>query len=312
MMYRLGTRKSALALAQAEQIQKLLEKKGCSSELIYIESEGDKNLNTPLYKIESAGPGLFTKQLEKALIEKKIDFAVHSLKDLPTLQPAELKVAAITQRVSPHDCLLVLETAFDASQYLGLPEGAVVGTSSLRRQAQLKAVRPDLSVVPLRGNVPTRIEAVRNKKMDAIVLAEAGMSRLGISLEGLRKQVLPLEKFVPAPGQGALAIEVRSDCPKELLEALLLLNDPASEQATRIERSILRELEGGCTLPLGVHCQKEDKDLKINAFLGVPEGSLDTPVTWQAFHRFDILNAVEQTLIAQTVAYFRSQPNVLK
>lgn len=312
MKYRLGTRKSALALAQAEQVQKLLEKKGCSSELVFIESEGDKNLKTPLYQIENVGPGLFTKQLEKALLENKIDFAVHSLKDLPTLQPDDLKVAAITQRVSPHDCLLVLETAFDASQYLGLKEGAVVGTSSLRRQAQLKAVRPDLSVVPLRGNVPTRLEAVRTKKMDAIVLAEAGINRLGISLEGLRKQVLPLEKFVPAPGQGALAIEVRSDCPPELLSALWLLNDQASEQATRIERSILRELEGGCTLPLGVYCQKEDKQLKINAFLGIPEGALETPVKWKAFHRFDILNAVEQTLIAQTVAYFRSQPHVLK
>ena len=312
MKYRLGTRKSELALKQSESIQKLLEKKGCLTELVLIESEGDSQTTKPLYEIESEGPGLFTKRLEKALLENKIDLAVHSLKDLPTLQPVELKVAAIPKRESAQDCLILLESQFDASQFLGLRERAVVGTSSLRRQAQLKAVRPDLEVVSLRGNVPTRLNAVRSGKVEAVVLAEAGLNRLGISLEGLRKQTLPLERFVPAPGQGALAIEVRKDCPKELLEAIQLLNDPATELATQIERKVLRELEGGCTLPLGVFCQKEGKELKLQAFLGVEEGRSQGVPVWGDFHRFDILGAVEHTLVAQTVEYFRSRNHARK
>ncbi|NBX76781.1 MAG: hydroxymethylbilane synthase [Proteobacteria bacterium] len=312
MKYRLGTRKSELALKQSESIQKLLEKKGCFTELVLIESEGDTQISKPLYEIESEGPGLFTKRLEKALLENKIDLAVHSLKDLPTLQPAELKVAAIPKRESAHDCLILLDSQFDASQFMGLREKAVVGTSSLRRQAQLKAVRPDLEVVSLRGNVPTRLNAVRSGKVDAIVLAEAGLNRLGISLEGLRKQILPLERFVPAPGQGALAIEVRQDCPKDLLEAIQLLNDPATELSTQIERKILRELEGGCTLPLGVFCQKEGKTLNLKSFLGEEQGREQGVPVWVDFHRFDIQGAVEHTLVSQTVEYFRSRNHARK
>ncbi|NDC25766.1 MAG: hydroxymethylbilane synthase, partial [Proteobacteria bacterium] len=296
MKYRLGTRKSALAVAQAEHVQKLLKEAGCLCEIIFIESEGDKNLNTPLYEIESMGPGLFTKQLEKALLENKIDLAVHSLKDLPTSQPESLKIAAITQRVAEQDCLIVSKSGLDESQELKLKHGARVGTSSLRRQAQLKAVRPDLTVVSLRGNVPTRIEAVKKGDFDAVVLAEAGLKRLGLSLPDLNTALLPVEKFVPAPGQGALAIEVRANCPKDLLEAICRLNNKDSEIATRIERTILKELEGGCTLPLGVYCRREGKSWKLNAFLGVPEGELEVPRGWKSFHRFDILNAVEQTL----------------
>lgn len=312
MKYRLGTRKSELALKQSEFIQKLLEKKGCPTELVLIESEGDTQISQPLYEIESDGPGLFTKRLEKALLENKIDLAVHSLKDLPTIQPQELKVAAVPKRESPHDCLLLLESSFDASQYLGLREKAVVGTSSLRRQAQLKAVRPDLEVVSLRGNVPTRLNAVRSGKVDAVVLAEAGLNRLGITFEGFRKQILPLERFVPAPGQGALALEVRQDCPKALLEAIQSLNDPSTQLATQIERKVLRELEGGCTLPLGVLCQKEGNGLKIQAFLGVEEGRGQGAPRWTDFHRFDILGTVEQTLVSQTVEHFRSRTHAQK
>lgn len=310
MKYRLGTRKSELALKQSKFVQKLLEKKGCVTELVLIESEGDTQISKPLYEIESEGPGLFTKRLEKALLENKIDLAVHSLKDLPTLQPDELKVAATPKRESASDCLILLESQFDASQYLGLKEKAVVGTSSLRRQAQLKAVRPDLEIISLRGNVPTRLNAIHSGKVDAVVLAEAGLNRLGNSLEGFRKQVLPLDRFVPAPGQGALAIEVRKDCPRGLFEAIQSLNDASTEIATKLERQILRELEGGCTLPLGVNCQKEGNAWKVQAFLGVqegPKGQENGKVSWGAFHRFDILGTVEQTLVSQTVEYFRSR-----
>ncbi|MFM8269809.1 MAG: hydroxymethylbilane synthase, partial [Pseudomonadota bacterium] len=242
----------------------------------------------------------------------KIDLAVHSLKDLPTLQPLELKVAAIPKRESPHDCLILLESSFDASQYLGLREKAVVGTSSLRRQAQLKAVRPDLEVISLRGNVPTRLNAVRSGKVEAVVLAEAGLNRLGIALEGFRKQILPLDRFVPAPGQGALALEVRQDCSPPLLEAIQSLNDSITQLSTQIERKVLRELEGGCTLPLGVLCQKEGNQLKVQAFLGVEEGRAQGNPQWTDFHRFDILGTVEQTLVSQTVEYFRSRTHARK
>lgn len=306
MKYRLGTRKSALAVKQSELVQKLLEKKGCLTELVLIESEGDKNLTSPLYEIEVSEPGLFTKQLEKALLEKKIDLAVHSLKDLPTTQPNELLVGAILKRESAYDCLIQLEANFDASQFLGLKEQAVVGTSSLRRQAQIKSSRPDVKVVPIRGNVPRRLELLREKKVDAIILAEAGLNRLELSLEGYRKQVLPLERFVPAPGQGALAVEIRKDCPQSVVEALKQIHDPQAELSTRIERAILKDLEGGCTLPLGVHCRPEDKTLKLNAFLGVLSREPNQP-SWKAFHHFDNVNAVEQTLISETVTYFRSR-----
>lgn len=303
MKFRLGTRKSALALKQASFIQEVLKKKSVETELVLIESEGDQQSEIPLYEIPSETPGLFTKRLEKALLEKKIDLAVHSFKDLPTTQPQGLEVIAVTERESVSDCVLCLESFFDPSQYLGLSEQAKVGTSSLRRQAQLSAVRPDLELVSIRGNVPTRLEVLKSKKVDAIVLAEAGLNRLNLDLTGVRRQVLPISQFVPAPAQGALAVEIRKDSHLLLKEALQSLNDPISRACTSIEREIMRQLEGGCTLPLGVYCQKDEKGFSVQAFLGVGRDG-----HWTAFHHFDFQSISEETLISQTVSFFRSKP----
>jgi len=311
MKYRLGTRKSDLALKQAREVQQLLIQRGCDVELVLIESDGDQNLKQPIYEIQVETPGIFTKKLEQALLEKRIDLAVHSLKDLPTSQPAGLQVAAITKRETPHDMLIIAPERFDPQQPFGLSPGAKLGTSSLRRQAQFASVRPDLEFVGLRGNVPRRLTAVKTLQVDAVVLAAAGLHRLGIDLADFKTQTLPLDPFVPAPGQGALAIEVTLECPQKLFTAIQSLNDTPTEISTRIERHILKELEGGCTLPLGVHCQKVDNNMKVLSFLGIQQLGSQKPI-WRDFQSFDILGLVEQTLVSKTVEYFRSRANANK
>ncbi len=302
MKFRLGTRKSMLALKQATFIQEALKKRGLETDLILIESEGDQQNEIPLYEMPSESPGVFTKQLEKALLENKIDLAVHSFKDLPTTQPEGLEVIAVTERASVSDCILCLDSFFDPSQYLGLPEGAKVGTSSLRRQAQLTAVRPDLELVSLRGNVPTRLESLKAGKVDAIVLAEAGLNRLELDLTGIKRQALPINKFIPAPAQGALAVEVRLDLDFNLKKALTSLDNPNARICTSIERQIMRDLEGGCTLPLGVYCEKDEKGFSVKAFLGVREEE-----NWTAFHHFDFQSVSQDTLVSEVVKFFRSK-----
>jgi hydroxymethylbilane synthase len=311
--FRIGTRKSALAKVQSEGILRQLETQGLDCRLVEIVSRGDQDRTTPLYQFEPGSPGLFTKQLETALLDGTIDLAVHSLKDLPTQQPEGLEVAAVPRRVDPADCLLIAESRFAPDQALGLPRGARVGTSSLRREAQLLADRPDLEIFPLRGNVPTRVQAAASGKLDAVVLAEAGLLRLELDLAGVRKLRLDPDRFVGAPGQGALALETRQDCPVELRQALERLHDAGAALETRVERAVLRELEGGCTLPLGVLCRAGAQRLTLRAFLGVP--GTGTPRSWTGFHRFDIFEArdenrperaVEQALIAKTVQHFQT------
>jgi hydroxymethylbilane synthase len=309
--YRLGTRKSALAQVQSESIRRRLEESGLFCELVGVESSGDQNRHTPLYEIESETPGLFTKQLEVALLADQIDLAVHSLKDLPTQQPEGLRVAAVTARASAGDCLVIDSTRFRPGDPLGLPQGATVGTSSLRREALLLSQRPDLKIVPIRGNVPTRVQSVRDHKVDAVVLAQAGLQRLGLPLDEVTKRDLPPDRFISAPGQGALAIETRSRIPRDLEGALTVLRDPVTERETRVERRILRELEGGCTLPLGVRCLVDSTKLTVRAFLGVQRDRNSAPHDWISFHHFDRTEAEteEEALIAKTVAYFKEVLN---
>jgi hydroxymethylbilane synthase len=304
---RIGTRKSALAKFQSNQVKHELETLGLACELVEIVSSGDVDRKTPLYEIELSSPGLFTKQLETALLENKIDLAVHSLKDLPTTQPKGLKVAAVSKRVDASDCLLVRASRYDASKLLGLPEGATVGTSSLRREAQLLSERPDVRVVPVRGNVPTRCEKARDGEVDATILAEAGIGRLGLKLEGLVKVHLPSDHFVPAPGQGALALETRSDIPKQLEMALAKLNAIEAETETRVERRVLQALEGGCTLPLGVRCTVHPPHgLWLRAFLGTTEAGREKgPRRWTGFHRFEATDQNVAALIEKTVGHFK-------
>lgn len=298
MIYRLGTRKSDLAVTQSRFIQDKLLKKGIQSELIYIEGLGDSDRKTPLYEIEAASPGLFTKQLEVALLTQKIDFAVHSLKDLPTQQPEGVLVAAVPLREEASDVLVLKE-----GKTLGSHD--TVGTSSLRREALVRENFPGVKVASLRGNVPTRIKAVRDGHFAGVLLAGAGLNRLKLDLTGLTVTKLDPAHFVPAPAQGALAVEVRSDCPKELFDAIKSLEDENTKTAVQIERKVLSGLFGGCTLPLGVWVRNDGNTLKLNAFLGVLEDRKSASRVWKGFRRFDISDASEQNLVDKTIAHFR-------
>lgn len=307
--FRLGTRKSALALTQSKYVQKLLAEAGAECTLVEVDSTGDKDKSTPLYHMETSGtPGFFTKELEQALLAGTIDLAVHSLKDLPTDQPAGLLVGSIPHREITDDSLIINDAKVAPGELLSLPQGAVVGTSSLRREAQLLAQRPDLKITPIRGNVPTRVRLAREGKVDAVVLAEAGLTRLGLAMDGVTRVVLPADTFVPAPGQGALGVEIRHDCPEVLLKALRQIHNARAARETRVERAVLKGLHGGCSLPLGVRCesQAQSNSLKIKAFLG-----LLAPLTkeghhrWISFHDFDIRGEEDETLVGKIIAHFK-------
>jgi hydroxymethylbilane synthase len=182
-----------------------------------------------------------------------------------------------------------------------------VGTSSLRREAQLLDARADLQVESLRGNVPSRVAQVREGRLDAAVLASAGLHRLKLDLHGLKQIALPEKQFVPAPGQGALAIESTVSLPSEILRAVTQLNDPEVAACVRIERRIMKELEGGCTLPFGAYCERVPSGWHVWAFLGLTENRGKGPRDWLSFHRFDICSDDEETLVAETVRYFRAR-----
>jgi hydroxymethylbilane synthase len=249
---RIGTRASELALRQARLVETALLARGIESELITFKTTGDKKLDQPLSEI--GGKGLFTRELEVALVKNKIDCAVHSLKDLPTEMPDGLEIIAQLEREDPRD-VLVVNRQTGAENLDDLPRGSRVGTSSLRRRAQLLARRPDLEVVELRGNVPTRLSKVERGSVHAAILAAAGLIRLEVE----RRITMFLEPpdWLPAPGQGAIAIQVGSD--DERMKALLLpLDHQPTSSATRAERAFLAALEGGCQVPIGALLGEED------------------------------------------------------
>jgi hydroxymethylbilane synthase len=244
---RIGSRGSQLALWQANHISSLLRARGHEVEIEIIHTTGDKITDVPLAQVGATGglgKGIFTKEIEEALAADHVDLAVHSLKDLPTELPAGFEIAAITEREDPRDafCSRLYSTVRD------LPHGARVGTSSLRRQAQLKAIRPDLDIHPLRGNVDTRLRKLEQGEYDAVILASAGLKRLGKT--ELIKQIIPAEMMCPAAGQGALGIEIREG-DSITRQYLLFLNDDAARAATTCERALLNRLCGGCQVPIG-------------------------------------------------------------
>ncbi|MHC1717363.1 MAG: hydroxymethylbilane synthase [Acidaminococcaceae bacterium] len=254
----IGTRGSKLALWQAEHIAGRIRERFPAIEVTLkkIVTTGDKILDVPLAKI--GGKGLFTKELENAMLSGDIDLAVHSLKDMPTELPEGLMLAAITTRADASDAFVSLGyKSLDE-----LPKGAKVGTSSLRRRAQILKYRPDLQTVDLRGNLDTRIKKLENKEMDAIILATAGLKRLG--LEQYITQILPAAICLPAVGQGALAIETRQD-DAEVLSVLEFLNDNDTIAAVTAERAYLREVQGGCQVPVGVHGEVNGDQLLLEA-----------------------------------------------
>jgi hydroxymethylbilane synthase len=242
---RIGTRASELALRQARLVEAALVARGVKCELVTFKTKGDKNLDQPLSEI--GAKGLFTQEIETALSKGKIDCAVHSLKDLPTDSPDGLEIIAQLEREDPRD-VLVVNRITGAENLDDLPAGSRVGTSSLRRRAQLMAKRPDLEVAELRGNVPTRLSKVESGKVHAAILAAAGLIRLEV--EQRITAFLDPTTWIPAPGQGAIAIQTRSD--DDRMKALLLpLNHEPTSIATRAERAFLAALEGGCQVPIG-------------------------------------------------------------
>ncbi len=260
---RIGSRGSQLALWQANHISALLRVRGHEVEIEIIHTTGDKITDVALAKVGTRG--MFTKEIEEALVAGRVDLAVHSLKDLPTELPAGFEIAAITERQDPRD-------AFCSRKYAridDLPKRARIGTSSLRRQAQLKALRPDLEIHPLRGNVDTRLRKLEQGEYDAIILASAGLKRLGKT--ELIKQIIPAEIMCPAAGQGALGIEIREGDAKTR-ERLAFLNDPAARAATTCERALLNSLGGGCQVPIGAHATVEAGKLRLLGLVASPEG----------------------------------------
>ncbi len=306
MKLRIGTRKSDLAQTQSGMVLGLLKSNGLEGELVFIESSGDKDRKTPLYESDGSQPGLFTKELEEALLKNRIDIAVHSLKDLPTQCPQGLKVSAVGFRENGGDSLLINPQSTDANLPLGIATGAKVGTSSLRREAQLLAVRPDLKIESLRGNVPTRVNKAISGQIAAVVLANAGLNRLNLDLSKVVQVELPPEQFIGAPGQGALALETRVELPSAVALVLAKLNDERAATETGLERMLLRELEGGCTLPFGAKAKGLGNGLFILwAFLGILEK--DTKERkWKSFERFHG-EGTQENLLKEALTFFRGR-----
>jgi len=262
---RIATRSSPLALWQAEYVQQRLMQlhSGLSVELIPIKTQGDIILDTPLAKI--GGKGLFVKELEQAMLAGTADIAVHSMKDVPMALPEGLMLAVICEREDPLDAFV--SNRVDA--FASLPEGARVGTSSLRRSAQLRALRPDLEVLSLRGNVQTRLGKLDAGDFDAILLAAAGLKRLGMMQR--IAQCLPPELSLPAVGQGAVGIECRSDDAR-VRELLAPLNDRLTWDRVTAERAMNRRLEGGCQVPIAGYCELDGEQLWLRGLVASPDG----------------------------------------
>jgi hydroxymethylbilane synthase len=256
----IGSRGSQLALWQAHYIKDRLEARGVECRIEVIHTRGDKITDVPLNKV--GGKGLFTKEIEEALLDKRIDLAVHSMKDLPTELPKGLTIAAIPQRADPLDAIV-------GGKLRDLKFGARVGTSSLRRIAQLRRVRPDLNLQPIRGNLDTRINKVEKGDYDAIVLAAAGLRRLGWG--DIISEVFRADIVCPAVGQGALAVETLENSAG--YEACAPLDDPWTRLPVSAERAMLAELGGGCQVPIGAYGTLENTEMFLTGAVFAPDGS---------------------------------------
>ncbi len=251
---RIGTRGSKLALWQAHFVKQQLESLGHAVELIIIKTKGDQIQHLSFDKIE--GKGFFTKELEEALLHKRIDLAVHSMKDLPTEHHPDLALAGVSQRANPADWLIIHPRTVDKTQLFGLKKGALVGTSSARRKAQMRHFRPDVSFRDIRGNVPTRLHKLEEGQVDALLLAAAGFERLALDLSAWQVHPLHPREFIPAPAQGVLAYQVRrSDL--ALRRVLLALHHEATARTVQVERQVLQLTGGGCHAPLGAYCERD-------------------------------------------------------
>jgi len=262
----IGTRASRLALWQAEWVRAQLEQDSNVQVTLHkIKTSGDKILDVPLAKI--GGKGLFIKEIEEALLRGDIDLAVHSMKDVPTALPDSLEIFAMTEREDPRDAI---STRFPIVGIDDIPAGATIGTSSLRRQAQLLHHRPDFKIVPLRGNLDTRLRKLQDGEFDAVIVAAAGVKRLG--LESQITAYLPVSQSLPAMGQGVLGIECRRD-DTVVQEYIGRLNHAPSAFAVRAERALVDRLEGGCQVPIGAHAVVTNSSLRLDALVASVDGT---------------------------------------
>lgn len=252
----IGSRGSDLALWQVNHVRKQLEVLGHEIEIKVIVTQGDAIQHLSFDKLE--GKGFFTKEIETALLEGTIDLAVHSHKDLETNPPKGLMIAAVSEREDPSELLLINKSKVDLNQEWNLIEKGIIGTSSARRKSQVIRFRPDLEIKDLRGNVPTRIQKLRDGNYDAILLAKAGVDRLQLDLSDFHVEVLDPTVVIPAPAQGVLALQIR-EIDTKLFDILQQINHPEVAQRIAVERKVLNLLEGGCQLPLGVYCETESK-----------------------------------------------------
>ncbi|MFC4022628.1 hydroxymethylbilane synthase [Oceanobacillus longus] len=261
-----GTRKSNLALTQTEWVINQLKEAGVKNEfeIKKIVTKGDRILDVTLSKV--GGKGLFVKEIEQAMYDKEIDFAVHSMKDMPSEMPPGLIISSIPIREDHRDAYI----ANNNVKLADLPKGAIVGTSSLRRAAQILSERPDVEIKWIRGNIETRIRKLQEEGYDAIILAVSGLKRVGLSEELITEYLEP-EICVPAVGQGALAIESRED-DEEIRGILEKINDDLTTRTVTAERTFLNLLEGGCQVPIGGYAYLEENDIVLTALVGTPDG----------------------------------------
>jgi hydroxymethylbilane synthase len=285
---RIGTRRSALALAQAEEIRARLADRGIDGEIVPMATAGDEDLPR-IAEAPGGLKGLWTDAIVEALVEDEIDLAVHSAKDLPAEDEDGLTIGAVPERADPTDVLILREEGV-------LPAGAAVGTSSVRRRAQLLAASPGIGFVELRGNVDTRLRKLEAGEADAAVLAAAGLARLG--LHPPNAHPLDLDVMVPAPGQGALAVQCRDD-DATALDAIAGIDDPHSHHALDAERSVMWRLGGGCALPLGAFALAEHGRLHLTAVVATVDGTTILRSSAEARFAEDAAEQVAKALIAQ-------------
>ena len=293
-LLRIGTRASLLAVTQSTWVKNQIEQAhpGTRVELVKITTKGDRILDVPLAKV--GGKGLFVKEIEDALLADEVDLAVHSMKDVPTELPQGLHIGIIPERETPNDAFLSVQYA----SIEALPVGATVGTSSLRRRSQLAALRPDLNIIDLRGNIDTRLRKLDEGLFDAIILAGAGLHRLG--LEKRITTLLDPEQMLPAISQGALGIELRRD-DDELFAGLQFLHHPATAIAVAAERAFLLRLEGGCQVPIGAHASLSNDTITLTGLIAAVDGRriLKETVTGPVDQAQALGTSLAETLLAR-------------
>jgi hydroxymethylbilane synthase len=276
----IGSRGSGLALWQANWIKSQLEElhPDLQVDITIIKTSGDKIQDVPLTKI--GGKGLFVKEIEEALLRRDVDIAVHSMKDVPMKLPYELEISVVTERENPFDALI----SKDNIQLDDLPKNAKIGTGSLRRSSQLLKYRPDLEIVPLRGNIDTRIKKLDSEGLDAIILAAAGLRRMGWGDK--IAQVIPAQIILPAMGQGAVGIETRQYDPN-VFEAIMALDHEETHLALDAERAFVDVLEGGCQVPIGAYATLDEKNITLSGLVA----SLDGKTIYQASNKRPLIEA---------------------